>query len=476
MALWSGIVRTIDRLFPERQLFLRSDGEVRFLVIGQRMQVALAVLSCALAVWFAVASYTLIVTEHLLARRDARIASLSEANDQLSSDLQAVHSRYEAITRTLETKHRFLRDVMRQRAGLERQLELLSGGLGSGDDALADGAAQGEVVGALSTAQRLEQSLHAMGDRLSQALNERDAAQARNERLEASVDALQARLASTESDRARLSSDLVESRQKMNLLADERSRITSQNSALTGKVSTLEQRLALLEQSQRTLVSRIHQRTDANIKALEAAVNLTGIDLEQLLKRVRKDDGMGGPLIELGPDKLAALTADPKTASAFGNSLETLEQRLRRWAALNTVLEILPLSAPLDQYRITSGFGAREDPFTHHKAFHSGLDMAGPYHAIVYNTAPGVVTRVGWEGAYGKVVEIDHGHGLRTRYGHLSKVLVKKGQKVGHHHKIGVMGNTGRSTGQHVHYEVLFDGQAVDPARFLKAGNHVFKG
>ena len=107
---------------------------------------------------------------------------------------------------------------------------------------------------------------------------------------------------------------------------------------------------------------------------------------------------------------------------------------------------------------------------------HYGIDLAGVYHSPVRATAPGVVVRVGWNGSYGRVVEIDHGLGLRTRYGHLHRILVKRGQKVGFRRKIGQMGNSGRSTGAHVHYEILVNGKPLDPAKFMEAGEHVLKG
>ena len=106
---------------------------------------------------------------------------------------------------------------------------------------------------------------------------------------------------------------------------------------------------------------------------------------------------------------------------------------------------------------------------------HYGLDLAGWRKAPVYSTAPGTVVFSGRKGRYGKMVEIDHGNGILTRYGHLFKTHVRKGQKLGHRHKIGLLGSTGRSTGPHVHYEILFNGKQLDPLKFIKAGRHVFK-
>ena len=106
---------------------------------------------------------------------------------------------------------------------------------------------------------------------------------------------------------------------------------------------------------------------------------------------------------------------------------------------------------------------------------HYGLDLAGWNRSPVFSTAEGVVVFSGRKGRFGRMVEIDHGNGLRTRYAHLFKASVKKGQKIGHRHKVGLLGSTGRSTGPHVHYEVLFDGKQMDPLKFIKAGRNVYK-
>jgi murein DD-endopeptidase MepM/ murein hydrolase activator NlpD len=194
-------------------------------------------------------------------------------------------------------------------------------------------------------------------------------------------------------------------------------------------------------------------------------VQITGLDLDKLLKRAeKKQTAVGGPLLT---------TADENRTTG---ELGLLEDRLSRWSALNAVLERLPITPPVDEFWISSRYGQRRDPFTKRRAFHGGVDLAGVRRTRVYATSPGVVTYVGWKGPYGRLVEIDHGLGLRTRYGHLQKILVKRGQKVEFRHKIGLMGSSGRSTGSHVHYEIVFDRKPLDPMKFLKAGRYVFKG
>ena len=129
----------------------------------------------------------------------------------------------------------------------------------------------------------------------------------------------------------------------------------------------------------------------------------------------------------------------------------------------------------MEQYRVTSTFGSRKDPVNGKTSAHYGMDFAAPLRTPVMSTAPGKVVFAGWKGRFGRVVEIDHGFGIRTRFAHLRKILVKVGQKVGHREKIALLGSSGRSTGPHVHYEILVDGKPHDPKAFLKAGQFAFK-
>ncbi len=143
-------------------------------------------------------------------------------------------------------------------------------------------------------------------------------------------------------------------------------------------------------------------------------------------------------------------------------------------AAVTTMLKTLPAAAPLLHYRETSPFGIRHNPFTGRgEEFHPGIDLAAPYGTPVYATAPGIVTYAGWMRGYGKLVRIDHGHGLSTGYGHLHAFTVVVGEKVAAGTQIGYEGSTGRSTGPHVIYEVRLNGEPVNPAPFLALGHEI---
>lgn len=149
---------------------------------------------------------------------------------------------------------------------------------------------------------------------------------------------------------------------------------------------------------------------------------------------------------------------------------QQLDLLLNRVASRNAALMAIPSQRPVDQARLGSAFGNRIDPFNGHLAFHSGLDFAAPTGTQVRAAAGGRIQAAGVLGGYGYRVEVDHGNALVTRYAHLSRIFVREGQVVTPGQPLGAVGSTGRSTGAHLHFEVLRDGQFVDPQRFLALG------
>jgi murein DD-endopeptidase MepM/ murein hydrolase activator NlpD len=140
------------------------------------------------------------------------------------------------------------------------------------------------------------------------------------------------------------------------------------------------------------------------------------------------------------------------------------------WKKLDTpgVASIaIPSVQPVDKLHFTSNFGIRSDPFVGSARMHSGVDIPGAVGTPIYATADGIIAHADRKGAYGKLVEVDHGKGISTRYGHLSQILVQAGSRVVRGQMIGLMGSTGRSTGSHLHYEVRIDNHAVNPVPFL---------
>jgi len=171
---------------------------------------------------------------------------------------------------------------------------------------------------------------------------------------------------------------------------------------------------------------------------------------------------VGGPFVPLTLHK---------NAGAFERQLYRINVARASLDRLTRTLTAVPVRKPiLGEIDLSSGFGVRSDPFLGRPAMHTGLDFRSSTGDPVRVTANGVVESAGWSGGYGKMVEVDHGNGFSTRYGHLSEIDVKAGQKVQIGQIIGRVGSTGRSTGPHLHYETRIDGEAVDPQKFLRAG------
>ena len=160
-----------------------------------------------------------------------------------------------------------------------------------------------------------------------------------------------------------------------------------------------------------------------------------------------------------------------KDGLGFERQLQRIRTARAQIARLTRTIGNVPVRKPVDgDIEPASGFGVRMDPFTSSPAMHTGLDLHGETGDPVRATADGKVTAAGWSGGYGRVVDIDHGNGLSTRYGHLSSIDVRVGQSIRTGQIIGKIGSTGRSTGPHLHYETRVRGDAVDPNKFLRAG------
>jgi murein DD-endopeptidase MepM/ murein hydrolase activator NlpD len=206
----------------------------------------------------------------------------------------------------------------------------------------------------------------------------------------------------------------------------------------------------------------------ADLDAIKAAAQrryaMTEAEIRRLGLRPERIQatGVGGPFEPVE----TAHAADPNFKALFASwkKLEQLEQ--------GTIA--IPSTEPVHGTNFTSGFGVRSDPFKGRAAMHPGIDLAGPYGTPIYATADGTVGRAEWNnGGYGNLVEIDHGHGIQTRYGHLSRSIVHAGERVKRGQLIAYMGSTGRSTGSHLHYEVRLDGKAVNPIPFLQSGEYL---
>lgn len=520
----------MNRIFRDRQIFVRTDGRVRFVRISSGLQIFAAGVAAGVLVWTGVATWTAAERQDALELSDRRISILERDRSRLGGELAAVRAQYANAASEIVRQYRDLRRLIAVRGSLESDLAQAQTRLAEVETAFSSTRDEnGEMAAQLSelrarlqvsvasrnlletrlqeTASALagatrgreheadvrrehESKLSALEDALMQSSADQDSVRRRLyeqrkaiEKVEGARDVARAKIRNMSSHIAALSSDL-DSTQRTN--ASLRRRLAATADALTqtheeqieaerrgyrlaSTVSALESRIDQVRRTQIELLRGIRSRAQRNIASLEATLQMTAIPLEDLLDAAGAHrPGLGGPLVALDDD-----------ATMIGDNFEEivggLEFDLLRWQAMQEVLENAPLARPVTTGYVSSEFGPRKDPITGRSAVHKGIDIAAPVRTPIYATAPGLVIFAGRKAAYGRLVEIDHGFGFVTRYGHLRSIDVEAGQSVEFHDQIGRMGSSGRSTGSHVHYEVLFQGEQVDPSNFLKAGRYVFK-
>ena len=238
------------------------------------------------------------------------------------------------------------------------------------------------------------------------------------------------------------------------------------NAKLVARITLLEGKVIELKNTNEAIVQRVQDKTAGKLEDLESIISHTGLNESELRKEYMESKGRHAHASEGGPYIPADTIALSPQAKDMLSGLDNL-------VVLNQIVSNLPLAKPIHDYEEQSAFGHRIDPFNGHLAFHSGLDMSGPAGAKIYSTADGEVVSAGRNGAYGNAIDIDHGFGIATRYGHLSEILVKEGQHVKKGDVIGIQGSTGRATGPHLHYEVRYHDQPVNPKNFLEAKRNV---
>lgn len=228
---------------------------------------------------------------------------------------------------------------------------------------------------------------------------------------------------------------------------------------LDGRLAQLQTALDHVETRQASILNTLEESFDTKARRIRGVLADLGLDAG---KTQQPAASIGGPFVPLKPRN---------EAGAFERQLYRINLARAQVDQLNRTLVTVPVRKPvLGEIDTSSGFGMRMDPFLNSPAMHTGLDFRGSTGDPIRATAAGKVVQAGWNGGYGKVVEIDHGNGFVTRYGHLSDIDVTVGQFVRTGQVIGRLGSTGRSTGPHLHYETRMDGDAVDPQKFLRAG------
>jgi murein DD-endopeptidase MepM/ murein hydrolase activator NlpD len=237
------------------------------------------------------------------------------------------------------------------------------------------------------------------------------------------------------------------------------------NDNIDGVLTGVQASLDRVEARHRALLNTLEETYRSKAQRMRGVLADLGVDTKKIAPapKTRAEGGVGGPFVAALP---------PFNAAAFDRQLYAVKFARAEIEQLSRSLISIPVRKPVvGESDIVSGFGVRIDPFLSRPAMHTGLDFRAEIGDPVQVTANGMVTAAGWSGGYGKMVEVDHGNGFATRYGHMSEIDVKVGQQVKIGQSLGKVGTTGRSTGPHLHYETRIEGEAVDPQKFLNAGS-----
>ncbi len=477
------------RTFPERQIILRSGERLRSLRLSTASQVALVAAGLAIGGWMAYSSYFVADHDRIIASKETEIDRTRAAYKGLLAQVSVYKERIGSITSSLERNHAHIVSLVDQNTSLDERLATMREELAStaeqkeriekqsadlageikklkteivsaarhGDDPAAAGAAASGV------------------DLAAADVDPGDVVGLRRARADREREDLYAQLQILESDLGRsptteiVATDLDGIEVELRRVILQRDLAQAERDGLTKRIGDLEKQLAEMESTQLAVFTRFSELASDKIGEMEKSLARTGIDIPALVEKSNRRYGQGGPFVpgDAMQDRQSPLT----------RGLDRVNLRLDHLDTLGRVARQLPLTAPLaEDFRITSTFGPRRDPVNGRSAVHEGLDLVAKYKSPIVVTAPGKVVYAGWRGRYGRMVEIDHGMGIRTRYAHLAKITARKGQRVDRGDEVGLLGNSGRSTGAHLHYEVLVDGEPQDPMKFIKAGSDVFKG
>lgn len=414
-------------LFPFRQIVFRSEGKVKCLNLTSHVQGAVAGVMLMAGGWVAFSSASVFLHEMELVAKDAQIANVRVAYRSLLGEVADYQKRFSGVVRNLEQNHAMMLDLAGQNSRLQKNLKSLKNSRKERAD--------------------VESSRVAMIEDLDD--------------VESQMQSLAQRNFSLKDDMSSIETDLQDA-------LTQRNTALMESTQMRRDIKVLENKLVNLEEKENTTVELLTEQAETIITNMEQLIETAGLDVEDLMAGDSElVAGQGGPFIEL--------KGDGRPAGRLKAKLQNLENRLAYSESLQTVVKKMPFAPPLHGYYITSKFGKRRDPMNRKWSMHYGLDFGSSPRSSVYVTAPGKVKFAGWKGNFGKFIEIDHGAGIKTRYGHLSKISVKKGQMVNFGDKIGVIGSTGRSTGNHLHYELMFRDKGLDPMKFIKAGRYVFK-
>ena len=377
----------VDLLFPDRQLYFRTNGKVRFVTISQNKQILSSVILIGIICWFSITTYSHIYINDIINDKNIELSAANSNYEILEKQYNQLKDDIQSSSQALEQRQNYLEQIFDvTKMTISDIKNIITDDKNSTDNNLSD------------TSDKRTKNL------------------IRNEKLEKVYSNLK-------------SNEIKQSENIKLIIEDVNSKLAFVKSTLTGA--------GLIEE-----------------ELLELAINLPS-------------KTQGGPLIGF-KNRLNDTILDSSEFNELYNKRSLLND-------LELAITYLPTTTPPENYYLSSKFGARRDPFTKRWADHKGIDMAGWHKTPIMSGGSGIVVKAEKNGSFGLYVEIDHGNGFISKYGHLSKIKVQKGDKVSDNQIIGLMGSTGRSVSTHLHYEIWFNDKPIDPLKLIKAAKNVQK-
>jgi murein DD-endopeptidase MepM/ murein hydrolase activator NlpD len=429
----------LERIMPEKRLFLRTDSETRFVRLSPISQIITILGSAAFVGWAIIA--TAIVLLDTIGSGNFR--------DQARRDQAIYENRLNGLASERDNR---AQEALAAQQRFNTALEQVS-------------SMQSELLTSEDQRRELERGIGLMQATLRRAMTQRGVLQVELDAIAAQIDPENGMPTDANATQAIASAmDYVN-----DTLADvSQQRDQAQILALQAhdQMASLKLEIQFIEEKGDQIFRQLEDAMTISVKPLDKMFRNAGLNTDRLLEQIKRGySGQGGALSPISYMPGGGLDVVDPTIDRANNILNQLDKlNIYRIAA-----EKAPFAMPVKgTFRFTSGYGPRWGQM------HRGTDFAAKSGSPIYATADGVVTRAEWGGGYGRVVYIKHAFGIETRYAHMAKIRVKKGQRVSRGQRIGDMGNSGRSTGTHLHYEVRVNGKDVNPMIYIKAGRDVF--
>lgn len=432
------VSEALSQAFPEKRLFLRSDTETRYVRLSPVTQVV------------GLLGSTLIVSWAIIATAVILMDSIGSGNirDQAAREQMLYEQRLNQLAEE--------RDVRATEAALAQ--DRFNSALAQISDM------QSELLRSETRRRELETGIEVIQTTLRRTMGERDEARTDADALLARLEGVDRATPGASGEDVTATLDVMVA--ALEMTAAERDAMALEAARAEEEVAELELDRQLMMEKNDRIFEQLEDAVAVSLEPLDKMFSAAGMPTEKILDTVRRGySGQGGPMTPIVFSARGA-SEQPDADSLRANGIL---ERLDRMNLYRIAAEKMPFSIPLKtSFRYTSGFGQRWG------RMHYGTDFAGAYGSPIHATADGVVTYAGWQSGYGRLVKIKHEFGVETRYAHMSQIRVKVGQRVSRGDRIGDMGNSGQSTGTHLHYEIRVDGNAKNPMTYIKAAQNVF--